>query len=149
MRKVGHSFVEHAMRENGALLGGEQSGHFFCFDNYYGFDDALAAALHVLNILSKRNEPLSKILGTYPKVFQTPEKRPHCPDDKNQTSSAASRNIFQRRTRYFLSTARASTSARGHGPASVRATRAPASASASRLGLRRNEGKWRKLFWNT
>ncbi|MDP7069398.1 MAG: phosphomannomutase/phosphoglucomutase, partial [Candidatus Peribacteraceae bacterium] len=53
MTTVGHSFVEHAMREHGADLGGEQSGHFFCGEDYYGFDDALVAALRVLSILNE------------------------------------------------------------------------------------------------
>ena len=62
MCKVGHSFVEHAMREHGAKLGGEQSGHFFCEEDYYGFDDALVAALRTLKIYSEfgiRNSELS------------------------------------------------------------------------------------------
>jgi phosphomannomutase len=41
MVKTGHSFVEEKMREVGALLGGEVSGHLFFGENYYGFDDAL------------------------------------------------------------------------------------------------------------
>lgn len=80
MCKVGHSFVEHAMREHGALLGGEQSGHFFCGEEYYGFDDALVAALHVLRILSQSGTPFSRLFADFPRVCQAPELRPHCED---------------------------------------------------------------------
>lgn len=80
--KVGHSFVEHAMREHGATLGGEQSGHFFCGEQYFPFDDALVAALRIVMILTKKKDPLSKLIRAYPKVFQAHERRPHCPDDK-------------------------------------------------------------------
>jgi phosphomannomutase len=83
--KVGHSFVEHAMRDHGALLGGEQSGHFFCGENYYSFDDALVATLCILKILQRREKTLSTIVDAYPKVFQAHERRPHCPDDKKAT----------------------------------------------------------------
>ncbi len=81
LSKVGHSFVEHAMRESGARLGGEQSGHFFCGENYFGFDDALVAALRVLAILQKQQKPLSEIVRAFPAVFQSPEHRPFVPDD--------------------------------------------------------------------
>jgi phosphomannomutase/phosphoglucomutase len=78
---VGHSFVEHTMIEHGSLLGGEQSGHFFCGEDYYGFDDALMAALRVLKILSEAGKPLSDLCAAFPKVYQAPEYRPHCPDE--------------------------------------------------------------------
>lgn len=85
MTTVGHSFVEHAMRDNSALLGGEQSGHFFCGEDYYGFDDALVAALRILKILSSspstQHSALSTLMGSFPKVYQSPELRPDCPDD--------------------------------------------------------------------
>jgi phosphomannomutase/phosphoglucomutase len=80
MCKVGHSFVEHAMRENNALLGGEQSGHFFCGENYYSYDDALVASLNVLKSLG--STPLSEAVKEFPQVFQADEKRPHCPDSE-------------------------------------------------------------------
>lgn len=80
MTKVGHSFVEHAMREHGALLGGEQSGHFFCSEDYYGFDDALVASMRMLKAAGAT--PLSELLAAFPRVFQAPERRPHCPDDR-------------------------------------------------------------------
>ena len=80
MCKVGHSFVEHAMRENGALLGGEQSGHFFCGEDFFAYDDALVAALRVLHILSASGKPLSTLFADFPKTFQAPECRPFCPD---------------------------------------------------------------------
>jgi len=82
MCKVGHSFVEHAMRENGAQLGGEQSGHFFCGEGFFGYDDALVAALRLLLILSNKNSSFSDLLAEFPKVYQAPELRPDCPDDK-------------------------------------------------------------------
>ncbi len=84
MTTVGHSFVEHAMRDHNALLGGEQSGHFFCGEDYFGFDDALVAALRILKILSASPETLSVLMNAFPKVYQVPERRPHCPDDKKE-----------------------------------------------------------------
>lgn len=81
MAKVGHSFVEHAMRQHSALLGGEQSGHFFCGEGYFAFDDALVAALRVLSILHEKGRPLSKAFAAFPTVYQAPELRPFCADD--------------------------------------------------------------------
>ncbi|MBT4119895.1 MAG: phosphomannomutase/phosphoglucomutase [Candidatus Peribacter sp.] len=82
MTVVGHSFVEHAMVEHDALLGGEQSGHFFCGEDYFGFDDALVAALRIMKIVKESGLPLSVLCDEFPKVYQAPEHRPHCPDDK-------------------------------------------------------------------
>ncbi len=82
MCKVGHSFVEHAMRQHGAPLGGEQSGHFFLEDLAHGYDDALIVALQVLRILRQGKEPLSQRLTHYPKVYVAQELRPTCPDDR-------------------------------------------------------------------
>ncbi len=84
MCEVGHSFVEHEMRKAGSLLGGEQSGHFFCFENYYGFDDALVAALHVIQIMKKSGKPLSSLFDDFPKVYPAPEIRPRCPDAEKE-----------------------------------------------------------------
>ena len=82
MCKVGHSFVEHAMREHSAQLGGEQSGHFFCGEDYFGFDDALIATLRLLIIRSNSDKSFSDLFSEFPKVYQAPERRPDCPDDK-------------------------------------------------------------------
>ena len=81
MCKVGHSFVEHAMREHAALLGGEQSGHFFCGESFFTYDDALVASLRILKILSNSEKPLSALCAAFPKVYQSPELRPYCPDE--------------------------------------------------------------------
>ncbi len=79
--KVGHSFVEHAMHDAGSLLGGEQSGHFFCGEGYHPYDDALVAALRILSILKKEKKPLSTLTAAFPRVYQADELRPFCPDD--------------------------------------------------------------------
>jgi phosphomannomutase / phosphoglucomutase len=81
MCKVGHSHVEHAMREYGSLLGGEQSGHFFCGENYFSFDDALVAALRVISILKQSGRTLSELCGAFPRVYQAQERRPGVADD--------------------------------------------------------------------
>jgi phosphomannomutase/phosphoglucomutase len=82
MTTVGHSFVEHAMRDNHALLGGEQSGHFFCSEGYFGFDDALVSALRIMQIVKVSGRTLSELCSDFPTVYQMPENRPDCPDDK-------------------------------------------------------------------
>ncbi len=51
MWKTGHSFIKSKMKEVGAPLAGEMSGHIFFADKYYGFDDALYAAIRLIDIL--------------------------------------------------------------------------------------------------
>jgi phosphomannomutase/phosphoglucomutase len=82
--KVGHSFVEHAMRESTSKLGGEQSGHFFCGEQYFGFDDALVAALRLLTILRTSNTSLSALFADFPKVYQSAERRPAVADEHKE-----------------------------------------------------------------
>lgn len=81
LSRVGHSFVEHAMEEHHAQVGGEQSGHFFCAEDYYGFDDALVAALRILLILQNSGKTLSELCRDFPPVFQSPERRPYVADE--------------------------------------------------------------------
>lgn len=94
MTVVGHSFVEHAMVEHNALLGGEQSGHFFCSEDYFGFDDALVAALRIMKIVKESGLPLSQLCAEFPTVYQAPEFRPYCPDEKKS-------EIVRRVTEHF------------------------------------------------
>ena len=82
MSKTGHSFIETKMREIGAPLAGEVSGHLFFAENYYGFDDALLAAAKILEILGLETHPLSQMFNNLPKVHTTPEIKAHCPDNK-------------------------------------------------------------------
>lgn len=82
MVQTGHSFVEQKMKETGALLGGEVSGHMFFADNYYGFDDAFLAAIKIINILSSSKKTISEHLMDLPKIYNTPEIKIECDDDK-------------------------------------------------------------------
>ncbi len=82
MCEVGHSFVENAMSKYKAVLGGEQSGHFFVTENFYHYDDALVAACRILNIISQENRIISEILDEFPKTYSEPEMRPYCSDDE-------------------------------------------------------------------
>jgi phosphomannomutase / phosphoglucomutase len=82
MCKVGHSFVEHAMTEYKAILGGEQSGHFFLPEDYFQYDDALVTVCRILLILSQSGKTISSLLDQFPKSYAEPEMRPYCPDDK-------------------------------------------------------------------
>lgn len=81
MWKAGHSIIKAKMKETGAVLAGEMSGHIFFADNFYGFDDAAYAGARLLEILSKTDKPLSELLADIPQTFSTPELRIPCPDD--------------------------------------------------------------------
>lgn len=70
---TGHSSIKAMMKETGALLAGELSGHIFFADRYYGFDDAIYASLRLLNILSYTRKDLETLLEDFPKTFKTPE----------------------------------------------------------------------------
>jgi phosphomannomutase/phosphoglucomutase len=78
--KTGHSLIKTKMKETGALLAGEMSGHLFFADRYFGYDDAIYASLRLLEILANDDRPLSAMLADVPKTFTTPELRVDCPD---------------------------------------------------------------------
>jgi len=73
MYKTGHSFIKKHMKETGAMLGGEMSGHLFFKERWYGFDDALYAAARLLEILSRTDRSASEIFGEIPDSINTPE----------------------------------------------------------------------------
>ncbi|HEX9959823.1 MAG TPA: phosphomannomutase/phosphoglucomutase [Pyrinomonadaceae bacterium] len=82
MWKAGHSLIKAKMKETGALLAGEMSGHIFFADRFYGFDDATYAGARVLEILSKTDLRLSELLADLPASVSTPEIRIDCPEEK-------------------------------------------------------------------
>jgi len=72
MWKTGHSLIKAKMRETGAPLGGEMSGHIFLKDRWYGFDDGLYAGARLLELLSRFENP-SAVLNALPQSSSTPE----------------------------------------------------------------------------
>ncbi|HSG31712.1 MAG TPA: phosphomannomutase/phosphoglucomutase [Thermodesulfobacteriota bacterium] len=81
MWKTGHSLIKSKMKEQGAELAGEMSGHIFFSHRFFGYDDAVYAALRVLEILSKTGKTVSDLLSGVPEALSTPEIRVDCPDD--------------------------------------------------------------------
>ncbi|MGI8884565.1 MAG: phosphomannomutase/phosphoglucomutase [Pyrinomonadaceae bacterium] len=81
MWKAGHSLIKAKMKETGAALAGEMSGHIFFADRFYGFDDATYAGARVLEILSNTDKTLSQLLSDLPASFSTPELRVDCADE--------------------------------------------------------------------
>ncbi len=81
MWKTGHSLIKAKMREVSSPLAGEMSGHMFFADNYYGYDDAIFASIRMLEILSRKEEPLSKLISEIPSYYSTPEIRVDCSDE--------------------------------------------------------------------
>ena len=75
MSKTGHSFIKSRLRQTGAPLAGEMSGHIFFADRWYGFDDALYAAARLVRILMDRGEPASRVFARFPAAKSTPELR--------------------------------------------------------------------------
>jgi phosphomannomutase/phosphoglucomutase len=72
MWRTGHSLLKARMRERGALLAGEMSGHIFIKEGWYGFDDALFAAARLLEILAREPDS-SKVFTGLPNALSTPE----------------------------------------------------------------------------
>jgi len=96
MWKAGHSLIKQKMKETGALLGGEMSGHIFFADKFFGFDDAIYSSLRLLEIMGKKDRPLSTYLDDLPKTYSTPEIRIDCPEDVKF-------DVVERLTAYYKS----------------------------------------------
>ena len=75
MAKTGHSFIKAKLRETGAPLAGEMSGHIFFADRWYGFDDAIYSAARLVEILVGLGESSARVFARYPVAKSTPELR--------------------------------------------------------------------------
>jgi phosphomannomutase/phosphoglucomutase len=80
MWKTGHSLIKKKMKAVQAELAGEMSGHLFFADRYFGYDDALYAALRLLEILADTGKTIGELLSDVPPTVNTPEIRVDCPD---------------------------------------------------------------------
>lgn len=84
MWKTGHSLLKKKIKESGAPMGGEMSGHMVLADDYYAFDDAIYASCRILQMVSRSDRPLSEMVGTIPKYYSTPEIRGETTDDASK-----------------------------------------------------------------
>jgi len=82
MWRTGHSLIKSKMAEIGAPLAGEMSGHIFFGDRWYGFDDALYAAVRLLGILGRSVESIAQLRDRLPAVLNTPELRFPCSETR-------------------------------------------------------------------
>lgn len=83
MWKTGHSFIKAKLKETGALLAGEMSGHIFFKERWYGFDDALYTAARLLEILSRDKRPAKEIFAELPDSVNTPELKLDMPEGEH------------------------------------------------------------------
>ncbi|MDP6573786.1 MAG: phosphomannomutase/phosphoglucomutase [Rhodospirillales bacterium] len=82
MWRTGHSLIKAKMAETGAEIAGEMSGHIFIKHRYYGFDDAIYAALRLLSIVGRSEVGLSGLRDRLPAMINTPEVRFECADGR-------------------------------------------------------------------
>ena len=95
MWRTGHSLIKAKMAETGALLSGEMSGHIFFADRYFGYDDALYAAVRLLACLANHNSSLAEIRKSLPQLLHTPELRFPCSEDRKFTVVDEVRNRLE------------------------------------------------------
>ena len=81
MWKVGHSLIKARMKETGALLAGEMSGHMFFAHRWLGFDDGIYAGARLIELLSRSDKTLAELADELPVMINTPELRIDCPDE--------------------------------------------------------------------
>jgi len=86
MCKTGHGYIKEKMKETGAILAGEMSGHTFFKDRYYGFDDAVYAGCRIIEIISKNKKTNSQfkiqdMLKAFDAVYTSNELRYPCPNE--------------------------------------------------------------------
>jgi phosphomannomutase/phosphoglucomutase len=82
MWKAGHSLIKAKMKEEGAELAGEMSGHIFFKHRYFGFDDGIYSSARLLEILTHEKKPLSELLSDVPRTYSSAEVRVDAPEEK-------------------------------------------------------------------
>jgi phosphomannomutase / phosphoglucomutase len=96
MWKTGHSLIKDKMKELGAPIAGEMSGHMFFTEGFYGHDDALYGAARLLRIVADSGKSVTQLLADVPKFVSTPELRVEVPE-------AAKFALVERAVRHFAS----------------------------------------------
>ncbi len=93
MNATGHSLIKARIRETGAELAGEMSGHMFFVDDWFGFDDAMYGAARLAGILSRSDTPLEALPG-WPQAFATREINIPCPEALKPAMVDKAREFF-------------------------------------------------------
>ena len=106
MCKTGHGYIKSKMKEVGAVLAGEMSGHTFFKDRYYGFDDAVYAGCRIIEILAEkkkanRNFKISDMLAPFKKMYCSSEVRLSCPNSLKKTTLEAFDNYVSKNPNFF------------------------------------------------
>ena len=97
MWRTGHSLIKDKMKELGAPIAGEMSGHMFFTEGFYGHDDALYGAARLLRIVADSGKSVAQLLADVPKFVSTPEIRVDCPDEiKFELVARASEHFRER-----------------------------------------------------
>jgi len=94
MWRTGHSPIKAKMKETGALLAGEMSGHVFFADRYFGYDDAIYTGARLMEVVAARDQTLSSMFADLPHSVTTPEIRQNCPDDRKFALIDAAKEHF-------------------------------------------------------
>ena len=106
MCKTGHGYIKSKMKEVGAVLAGEMSGHTFFKDRYYGFDDAVYAGCRIIEILAEKKRynksfKLSDMLEPFNKIYCTPEYRLSCPNSLKKSTLEKFEEVIQQNPMFF------------------------------------------------
>ena len=106
MCKTGHGYIKSKMKETGAILAGEMSGHTFFKDKYYGFDDAVYAGCRVIEILANKkkedsNFKIADILKPFEEIYSSSEVRLPCPNSLKKTTLEAFETVIKENPNFF------------------------------------------------
>lgn len=96
MWKTGHSLIKNKLRETGAELGGEMSGHIFFKHRFFGFDDAIYASARFAELISKTDMPVSELISDLPAAVSTPEIRVDCAEEVKFTIPEKAKVAFSK-----------------------------------------------------
>jgi len=99
---TGNPIIDLRVREEGAILAGENSGHFLITPDWYVFDDGVFAVCMLLKILSEGNLRYSEYMADIPRYFTTPEYRISCPEDMKEAIVRQMIEYFQNKADNFI-----------------------------------------------
>ena len=97
MWKTGHSLIKEKMRETGALVAGELSGHICLADDYLGFDDAPYDACRLVDLIARSERSLSEMVSDFPVYVSTPELRIEVTEESKFGLMRAAQEHFKKR----------------------------------------------------